>query len=102
MPGSTVFDPSSPFVSYWDVGACGDRGNDARADPFACRGGAMRLRWTLTADNQHAVPRPMLMGGEQHSIHHRGAHGQASPTAAYTWQQLSQELIVPAILLHTF
>mmetsp|Transcript_23362 Transcript_23362/g.65141 ORF Transcript_23362/g.65141 Transcript_23362/m.65141 type:complete len:478 (+) Transcript_23362:72-1505(+) len=38
--GDPVFDPASSLVSYRDIGSCGPRGDDARADTDACKFGS--------------------------------------------------------------
>ena len=39
MPSRDAFDPTSPFISYIDLGLCGPKGDDARADLSPCRHG---------------------------------------------------------------
>lgn len=52
-PTTKAFDPTSTLTSYWDVGACGPRGDDAKADLSQCPQGHIVLK--QVANNNYAV-----------------------------------------------
>ena len=50
-PSRDAFDPTSPLASYVDLGACGPRGDDVRADLSRCQHGHYAV--TMMPPNQN-------------------------------------------------